>query len=57
MSPYEDRILDVKIVGGLSGSVTVTVEEGWADALLCWDFMVSVESVLFLVYCLITSFL
>ncbi|KAG5631996.1 hypothetical protein H5410_003713 [Solanum commersonii] len=27
MSPYEDRILDVKLVGGLSGSVTVTIEE------------------------------
>ncbi|KAM3324064.1 putative protein isoform X1 [Capsicum chacoense] len=27
MSPYEDRILDVELVGGLSGSVTVTIEE------------------------------
>ncbi|MCD9638178.1 hypothetical protein HAX54_021998 [Datura stramonium] len=27
MSPYEDRILDVKFVGGLSGPVTVTIEE------------------------------
>ncbi|KAK4737301.1 hypothetical protein R3W88_000998 [Solanum pinnatisectum] len=27
MSPYEDRILDVKLIGGLSGSVTVTIEE------------------------------
>ncbi|KAJ8529012.1 hypothetical protein K7X08_035847 [Anisodus acutangulus] len=27
MSPYEDIILDVKLVGGLSGSITVTVEE------------------------------
>lgn len=47
MSPYEDRILDVKLLGGLSGSVTVTIEEGWADALLCLGLQGSVESVSF----------
>lgn len=59
MSPYEDRILDVKLVGGLSGSVTVTVEEGWADALLCLGLSVirGICFLLFLVCCLVTSFL
>ncbi|KAL9671834.1 hypothetical protein QQ045_009407 [Rhodiola kirilowii] len=27
MSPYEDRYVDVKFIGGVSGSVTITVEE------------------------------
>lgn len=47
MSPYEDRILDVKLVDGLSGSVIVTIEEGWTDALLCLGLFGSVESVSF----------
>lgn len=34
MSPYEDRVLDVKFVG-LSDSVTVTLEEGQTYAQLC----------------------
>lgn len=29
MSPYQDRYIDVKLVDGLSGSITVSVEEGW----------------------------
>ncbi|KAL4354687.1 hypothetical protein GQ457_06G016800 [Hibiscus cannabinus] len=28
MSPYDDRFIDVKFIGDVSGSVTVTVEEG-----------------------------
>lgn len=28
MSPYEDRYVDVKFIGEISGSVTVSVEEG-----------------------------
>ncbi|KAL4560610.1 hypothetical protein LXL04_032763 [Taraxacum kok-saghyz] len=28
MSPYEQRFIDVKFVGGMSGSVTVTLDEG-----------------------------
>lgn len=28
MSPYEERYVDVKFAGGISGSVAVTVEEG-----------------------------
>lgn len=30
MSPYEDRYVDVKFVGRVSGSVSVAVEEGVA---------------------------
>ncbi|PHU03288.1 hypothetical protein BC332_28539 [Capsicum chinense] len=33
ISLYEDRILDVEIVGGVSGSVAVTIEEGLEDIL------------------------
>ena len=28
MSPYDDRYIDVKFIGDVSGSVTVAVEEG-----------------------------
>ncbi|XP_044499406.1 uncharacterized protein LOC123220883 isoform X2 [Mangifera indica] len=34
MSPYEERYIDVRFVGGASGSVSVAVEEGAAVALL-----------------------
>ncbi|XP_076917148.1 uncharacterized protein LOC143577097 [Bidens hawaiensis] len=37
MSPYEQRFVDVKFIGGLSGSVTVTLDEvsqGWRYVLL-----------------------
>lgn len=29
MSPYQDRYIDVKLVDGFTGSITVSVEEGW----------------------------
>nr|XP_027066123.1 uncharacterized protein LOC113691988 [Coffea arabica] len=41
-SPYEDRYIDVKFVGDLSGSVTVTVEEefqGWRLIFLALGIM------------------
>lgn len=28
MSPYEDRYVDVKFLGDVSGSLTITIEEG-----------------------------
>lgn len=28
MSPFEQKFVDVKFVGGVSGSVTVTLDEG-----------------------------
>ena len=28
MSPYDDRYIDVKFIGDVSGSVTIAVEEG-----------------------------
>lgn len=34
MSPYEYKYVDVKFVGGLSGSVSVAVEEGMAFFLI-----------------------
>lgn len=34
MSPYEERYIDVKFVGGVSGSVSVAVEEGAEFSLL-----------------------
>lgn len=34
MSPYEERYIDVRFVGGASGSVSVAVEEGAAVTLL-----------------------
>lgn len=37
MSPYEDRYIDVKFIGQVSGSVTVAVEEGLPSPLhLLW---------------------
>ncbi|KAI3512060.1 hypothetical protein L1887_19224 [Cichorium endivia] len=42
MSPYEQRFVDVKFVGGVSGSVTVTLDEvsqGWRYILLTVGFV------------------
>ncbi|KAJ9559103.1 hypothetical protein OSB04_013717 [Centaurea solstitialis] len=41
MSPYEQRFVDVKFVGGFSGSVTITLDEvsqGWRYILLVFGF-------------------
>ncbi|XP_024982700.1 uncharacterized protein LOC112519028 [Cynara cardunculus var. scolymus] len=41
MSPYEQRFVDVKFVGGVSGSVTITLDEvsqGWRYILLAFGF-------------------
>lgn len=47
-SPYEDKYVDVKFVGDLSGSVTVTVEEGQSDNVhLCMGLMFLFFSFLF----------
>lgn len=37
MSPYDDRYIDVKFIGEVSGSVTVAVEEG-LNLFICLSF-------------------
>ena len=47
MSTYEQRFIDVKFVGGVSGSVTVTLDEGQVFVfILSFDICIYISKIL-----------